>query len=71
VSGWRDPRRLAAVAVGVGGVGTLGLATWLGLGMGEAPAAQRIGAALVPALVGSAALWLARRLWRAAQRTST
>lgn len=67
----RDPRGLLALALGVGGGCTLALAAWLGFGSATAPAGQRIGAALVPALVGGAALWAARRLWRAAQPKTT
>lgn len=71
----RDPRRRVllalAIAVGTGGIVTLGLAGALAiLPTGVAPA-QRIGGAIVPTLVGLVALMGARRLWRAAQVKTT
>ncbi len=64
-----DVRRFAALGLGAGGVVTLGLAAWLGFSMPDVPAMQRVGAALVPTLVGTLALWGARRVWRTADPT--
>lgn len=67
----RDPRRLVAVAIGLGGVVTLGAAATLVVMQGDAHPMQRVGVAIVPTVVGVAALWAARRLWRATQRKTT
>jgi len=65
----RDPRRLAglvfAVALAVGGAATLVAGVWLALFTAEAAPSQRVAVAFVPAVTGSAALWGARRAWRA------
>lgn len=69
----RDRRRAIgralAIAVGVGGVVTLVLAVGLAVLPTAVHPAERIGGALVPTLVGIAALWGARRLWQAAGAT--
>lgn len=67
----RDPRARVAVAIGIGGVVTLGAAAALVVLQGDAHPMQRVGVAIVPSVVGVAALWAARRLWRAAQRKTT
>lgn len=62
----RDPRRLVALALAVGGVASLVMAVGVVVMSADAPLGQQVGAALVPSLVGVAALVASRRWWRRA-----
>lgn len=67
----RRVRLVLATLVGIGGVATLALAAGLAWLPEDVPPAQRVGAALVPTIVGIVAVWRARALWRGSQRNRT